>query len=331
MLKVSMIKHALFARSECRVLRPRLTFCAALLASVTFISQASAAVLYTEDFSTAPANLSSGKWNSAITDGAVPVAGTWNVASSIAGSVNAGSGTRQANAQFSFDGADLTGFGALFDAGSNTVGGGNVAGTLYLRFDVQILHPNPADLSPHFGGLQLHRGTTSNRADMDQYTTQGALLLGKQWGRAAYSYTVNGAVNGDLNAIGAPDPAPYAFIDTNWHTVVARINYNAAAADSATVWFDPDFNLTEAGQDAAVTTALSTGAGNYSFNTFVLRAGNNGMTINFADIVFATDPTDVGFAPVPEPTALVLAAVSALGCIVVRGRGRRRTSITASF
>jgi hypothetical protein len=284
-------------------------------AALLTTNKVDAQILFSENFDTNPDINAGGNWNSNITDGAVPVAGTWDTSGGIASAANVG--VVQSNTQYSFDASELSSFGSLYDSVSNTVGGGNVAGSLYARFDVQMVHPNPANLAPNFAGLQLQRGTTTNRANLDDYVNQTSMLLGKNWGHWAYSYVAHGAVAGDFNAPGPPDPAPYRDLDTDWHTIVARIDYNANSADAATVWFDPDFNLTEAQQSADLTTSLLTGAGNFSFDTFLLRAGNTGMTGNFDNVVFGATATNVGFVPEPTAGLLMLSAFACCGIVRV--------------
>ncbi len=159
----------------------------------------------------------------------------------------------------------------LYDASSGTIGGGNVVGTLYVRFLMRAASTNH---NGEYGGLHLSRGTDST-----------GVLLGNAWNALAFSldYTPTSTEVDLRNNSGTGD---YLFVDNNVHLIVAKITYAPGGNDTITAWLDPDAALSEAGQNSA-TTYIGSVTGDLSFDRFFLRGGNNNP-FEYDEIKFGT-------------------------------------------
>jgi hypothetical protein len=171
---------------------------------------------------------------------------------------------------------DLSGAGpfasaGLYDAASGTIGGGNVGGTLYVRF---LMRAVSANHNGEYGGLHFSRGTDAT-----------GVLIGNAWNALAFSldYTPTSAEVDLRNNGGAGD---YRFVDNNVHLIVAKITYVPGGNDTITAWLDPNITQPEAGQNSA-TTYIGTVTGDLSFDRFFLRGGNNHQ-FEYDEIKFGT-------------------------------------------
>jgi Glycosyl hydrolases family 31/PA14 domain/Domain of unknown function (DUF5110) len=160
---------------------------------------------------------------------------------------------------------------ALCDAASGTIGGGNVGGTLYVRF---LMRAVSANHNGEYGGLHLSRGTDDT-----------GVLIGNAWNALAFSldYTPTSTEVDLRNNSGT---GAYLFVDNNVHLIVAKITYAPGGDDTLTVWLDPNVTLPEAGQNSAATYVGSV-TGDLSFDRFFLRGGNNHQ-FEYDEIKFGT-------------------------------------------
>ena len=266
----------------------------AVLSLLACATTSEAGLIWSEDFNSHP-DLSSGNWHWNITQPpVVTTAGTWDTSSGAAVSNNSGAGVVQSSAQYVFTSAEKSAFGSLYDSGTGLIGGGSVAGTLYIRFDGGLITSHGLN---QFAFFQTQRGSTTNCADLDP---GAGLDVGNGWGSDAYLALVNiTASRADFTA------GP---LNQSLHTFIMKINYVAGAGESATMWFDPTEGVNEAGQSGIV---RSSGAGNLAFDTFVLRVGNNNSNWRFDNVKFGTAFSDV-FA-VPEPASMTLLAFGLAG------------------
>jgi hypothetical protein len=165
------------------------------------------------------------------------------------------------------DGSDLEGIpnlsingpfaaAGLLDVASGTIGGGNVTGTLYVSFLIRAL---ATARNGEYGGLQLSRSDDTT-----------GVLIGNEWNAWAYSlwYPQTSTAVDLLNNGGS-----YHFVDNNTHLMVVRIDY-AAGSDSMTAWLDPNPYVDESSQSSA-STYVGSVSGDFSFDRFYLRGGNN--------------------------------------------------------
>jgi hypothetical protein len=159
----------------------------------------------------------------------------------------------------------------LYDSTSGTVGGGNVGGTLYVRF---LLRAVATDHNGEYGGLHLSRGNDAT-----------GVLIGNSWAALAYSLFYPPAnSSADLKNNGGT--GNYRFVDNVTHLLIAKITYTPGGHDTITAWLDPDASKPEAGQNSA-TTYIGTMTGDFSFDRFLLRGGNN-HPFEFDEIKFGT-------------------------------------------
>ena len=170
----------------------------------------------------------------------------------------------------------------LVDSASGTIGGGSVNGTLYLRF---LIRAHFSTGNNAYGGFQLSRGDDTT-----------GVLIGDSlpaWGFSIWSPSTSTSVDLDNNNGG------YLMVDTNVHLIVARINFNANADDTLTVWLDPNTSAGENSQSAA-STYTGTVSGDFSFNRFFLRGGYSGKQIDYGAISMGTSWSSV----VPSASAM---------------------------
>ncbi len=185
----------------------------------------------------------------------------------------------------------------LYDATSGTVGGGNVAGTLYVRF---LMRAASANHNGEYGGLHLSRGDDST-----------GVLVGNAWNAMAFSLTYTPtSTEVDLRNNGGT--GNYLFVDNNVHLVVAKITYTPGGDDTITAWLDPDATRPEAGQNSA-TTYMGAVNGDLSFDRILMRGGNNNQ-FEFDEIKMGTSwesvlPVSNTLAPTP-PAIQSLPSVS---------------------
>jgi hypothetical protein len=181
------------------------------------------------------------------------------------------------------DGSDLEGFpdlsstglfsaAGLVDSGSETIGGGNVTGSVYLSFLIRSHFVNGGSA---YGGLHLSRGTD----------TTGA-LIGNSWVASAFSIYY-APTDSSFDLINNNGSGAYLIVDTNTHLAVVRITY-APGGDTLTAWLDPDTTQDENNQNSA-TTYVGTLSGDLSFDRFFLRGGNSGKQFDYGEIRFGTD------------------------------------------
>jgi len=138
----------------------------------------------------------------------------------------------------------------------------------------------------------------------------GTAGIGNNW--TAWAYSVFGNMgNLDLNSANADPGQPYQLIrGTDVMTLAFSVNYNAGAADTLTVWLNPDFNTLPGAQSPNLTTTFS---GDFPFTSLQLREGGAGNGWNFGNIQVATTAAEIGF--IPEPSSLALGLAGLLGLL----------------
>ncbi len=166
----------------------------------------------------------------------------------------------------------------LRDASSNTVGGGSVAGKVYVSF---LFRAMATDRNNEFGGLQLARANSD---------TTG-VLIGNAWDAWAYGLRV-GSTGLSFDLKDKAGTGNYKDMDNETHLMVARIEFKANASDVITVWMDPELGLPETSQNlSGVYTATATG--DFSFDRLFLRGGNATRQFEYDEIRMGTSWNDV--------------------------------------
>ena len=191
-------------------------------------------VIWSEDFSGAP-NLSSGNWHSNVSyqddPGDYPPAGsigTWDTSSGAAVSNTSwagGNAVCASNAQYMFSASDKAAFGSLYDSGSGRIGGGNVSGVIYARFDMTS---NWHVQGNSYLNFELTNGAQTN---VDNLNTAQPLEVGKVWGHNAFSYmTPTDGGKGDLNSANPESGQTYQYDPLgNTSTFVVKLVFNPGA------------------------------------------------------------------------------------------------------
>lgn len=277
--------------------------------------------IWSEDFSGGP-DLSSGNWHSNITYSSDPASiGAWDTSggyaagnSSPAGSV----GYTAANAQRMFTSAEKAAFGSLYDSASGTIGGGNVSGDVYVRVDAAITATQDPTYYAGFGWLQLRRGSALTVEELNNgFSSNNVLNIGKEWASTGFSGIVATKQNADGFSRFTLNPS--GTVNASLHSFVMKISYAAGAADSVSIYEDP-LVAAESGQPSSLITTL-TGVGDLSFDSFVLRCGNQGTNWNFDNVKFGASFADV--TAVPEPTAATMIMLGAFGLLAYAWKKRR--------
>jgi hypothetical protein len=159
----------------------------------------------------------------------------------------------------------------LLDSASDTVGAGEVSGSLYLSFLIRS-HFNKTGANA-YGGLHLSRGDDSS-----------GVLIGDSlpaWAFSLWNPQANTSV--DLDDLAGN----YQFVDTNTHLLVAHILYQPGGQDTITAWLDPNSMTDEDNQDDP-NTYFGTTSGDFSFDRFFLRGGYSSASFDYGDITFGT-------------------------------------------
>ncbi len=203
----------------------------------------------------------------------------------------------------------------LLDTGSGSVGGGNVSGTLYASFLLRSQSPVSASLenksiSPGgaYAAFQLGLGSGSGAA--------GKLGMGNHWN--AWAYSIFG-VGGEIDLVEGSGGSTYLAYDADVHWMVAKIDFVGGAADSFTVWLDPNPDDLDS---QATGVRRATGSGDLSFNQVAYRAGNQpGVNVwEFDEVRFGTTWADMqSVTVVPEAST---ASILALGLALLLRRFR---------
>ena len=177
--------------------------------------------------------------------------------------------------------------------------GTTAADTLYFRFTLTEL---------------LSDSSTENYFAAFQFYSGGNERLGVGNGWWAYAYSVFNTSSGDMDLMTAnPDPdVSYQNVRSTDApiTIAMQVDFVDGADDNVTVWLAPDFGLTPAAQDPAITTTFTA---DVTFDEIHLREGGGAGGWTFADIRIADSPVDIGF--VPEPSAALLAGLGLLGLL----------------
>ena len=146
------------------------------------------------------------------------------------------------------------------------------------------------------GGLLL----SATLIGADNTTLWGSLLYSDDGGQnSTATLTLNG---GGSFATNLPFTAAS-------NLLVFRMDFRPGAADTVTLFSNPNL-ATFNGTTGGVTTA----AGDYSFNTFVLTEtlnGGTGAQVQYDDIRFGTTLADVAPTTVPEPSTYLLTLLGA--------------------
>lgn len=163
--------------------------------------------------------------------------------------------------------------------------GDNSTNTLYTRVSMNFVDLNAeSGNGGGFGGLHFWQ----NNAER--------LIVGNAWASTNWSLDANG------NQLDLTPVVPVVLGE--WHTLVVKTVYAAAADDLVTVWLDPELNKTESNQ----TNAPLTFTANCTFNNVRLRAGNGSAFATFTNIVIAaTSP----FAAPQLPSTLSIQGAGA--------------------
>ncbi|MBT8044701.1 MAG: PEP-CTERM sorting domain-containing protein [Verrucomicrobiae bacterium] len=170
------------------------------------------------------------------------------------------------------------------------------SGTLYYSFDITIdNNVGETGGGGFFTALQLYDGDSER------------IAIGNNWRSVNWSYFGGG--DGDLNG-----PVPYLIGQTV--NIAARVDFNAGANDSITIWLNPVAGVAEGSQALSATTSVSDR--NAQFNNIRLRAGNGTGATTFNNIIFATEFADV--VAVPEPSSTALLCLGGLALILRRRR-----------
>ena len=166
--------------------------------------------------------------------------------------------------------------------------GATATGTLYFKYTITSPASNIANES-YYAGMSFFDGTNEH------------LGIGNGWGAWAYSAFNTATGDTDLKST-TPEPGqPYQLVRaTDTTTIVIRVDFNSGANDNVTVWFNPNFALSEAAQNPALTTTFTANA---DFDTIYLREGGGGAGWEFSNFVIAENATDLGFFAVPATTA----------------------------
>ena len=146
--------------------------------------------------------------------------------------------------------------------------------TLYARFSMAF-HDMAGEIGGGgaFGGLEFYQGTAERS------------LYGNNWLSLNWSMDVNGTTL-------APDLSPSTpIVLDEYHTIVAKIDYQAGGNANVSVWLDPDFTKTEYDQP---TPAVQLSFNN-TFDQIHLRCGNGSANATWTNIIMGATSTDVGF------------------------------------
>ena len=164
--------------------------------------------------------------------------------------------------------------------------GANATGTLYFKYSITSPASNITNEN-YYAGMSFFDGANEH------------LGIGNGWGAWAYSAFNTATGDTDLKST-TPEPGqPYQLVRaTDTTTIVIRVDFNSGANDNVTVWFNPNFALSEAAQNPALTTTFTANA---DFDTIYLREGGGGAGWEFSNFVIAENATDLGFFAVPGP------------------------------
>ena len=185
------------------------------------------------------------------------------------------------------------------DAGNwiDTYSAGTATTALYYTFTMTVSN-NAGETGDggFFGGVNLYVGNSER------------LLVGNNWLSTAWSANSNDIQEIPLNAnlvVGGDR----TIIPTETATFVVRIDQSTS---SATVWFNPDLGLSEALQDAGITTNITGLGTGDTFDSIYLRTGGGSALSTFSQIEFRNDSP---FGAVPEPASALLISVASLGLV----------------
>jgi hypothetical protein len=214
-------------------------------------------------------------------------------------------------------GAGVVIFNASGDGWLGTNYESNSSRTLYARFSMTFHDlAGESGNGGAFGGLEFYQGTTERS------------IYGNNWLSLNWSLDVNGQpLDQDLS--------PSTPIVLNeYHTIVARIDYQAGGNANVNVWLDPDFTKTEFDQpNSPVQISI-----NNTFDQVHLRCGNGSANATWTNIIMGATSTDVGFAApliasfqgfVPGMNAVNVPVNSPIGVQVVPGSVGIKTNAIA--
>ena len=164
-----------------------------------------------------------------------------------------------------------------YDSVSGLIGGGSIQNTLY--FSVLIRSQNAwvsGVTEPTGAYFQLNRPGTSNN--------RGVVSVGTITGWSAYSIT---GLTGSKNLEYESGGGTYIHYNTSVHMMVGKIEFNADADDSITIWMDPNPDNEDA---QASTVRRASGTADLSFSQVGYRSGDLGAksSWDFDEVRFAT-------------------------------------------
>lgn len=198
----------------------------------------------------------------------------------------------------------------LYDSGSQTVGGGSVSGAVYMGVLVRAQNAAGAASENKAGAPQgSYAAFQLNRPSV---TTLG---VGNYW--TAWAYSIFG-VAGDRDLIQGSGGSSWLNYDTTAHWMVAKITFNAGAADDISVWLDPNPDDLDS-QQTGVRRYTASAVGDLSFNEIAYRSGNLGAQSSweFDESRFAMSWSSLT-APIPEAGSALLLGSCALGFVMRR-------------
>ncbi len=209
-------------------------------------------------------------------------------------------------------------FGSLYDSASGTVGGGTVTGDLYYAFTARSLDragdtrlpTNSVSGFPNFPGNSFAGGQLVG--------TALSLSVSQAFGNYAFGYNIGTNGNGPSTFFNTPRvdlaPARVALFEVH-------VQYNAAAADTATITVHLYDNLTAQRQPtasdvAAYTQTLTTANSDFSFNAFQFISGHsdaNPARWLFSNVVFAQNAGEASDYLLAHPVNTIRGALIQLG------------------
>lgn len=209
-------------------------------------------------------------------------------------------------------------FGSLYDSASGTVGGGTVTGDLYYAFTARSLDRAGDTRLPTNSVSGFPYSPATSFAGGQLVGTSPSLSVSQAFGNYAFGYNIGTNGNGPSTFFNTPRvdlaPARVALFEVH-------VQYNASAADTATITVLLYDNLTAQRQPtaadvAAYTQTLTTASSDFSFNAFQFTSGHtdtNPARWLFSNVVFAQNADEASDYLLAHPVNTVREALIQLG------------------